>query len=362
MKSERSLTKYRGLICLNCEHTLDISDKYCANCGQLNSIKKLSFKDFFLEFFGGIFSYDSRMRRTLGTLIFRPGKITRDYISGMRTLYVNPFRFFLSISIIFFIIWSFTFESSDFNSNTSESLVKNELSDSDKEKIKNKLKNFPLGNKVNIDSLLESKKVKEVKNYQYKYISQGRLDSLNIVSSTFKQLQLYSQFYDQKTIADPEEALDSLNHNQASKNTYIYKKAVEMNAFKNNPWVFLEYFLSKLPFIIFFYLPVFALIIWLFYFYKPINYFEHLVFTFHVQSTFFVFILIGLLIDLIFKIEVFTVLMQLVFLFYLYKALRNFYKENRFVTIVKFLALNIIFLTLAIIAAIISALTFFAIR
>ncbi|WP_232224052.1 DUF3667 domain-containing protein [Gillisia sp. CAL575] len=59
---------------------------------------------FFLEFFAGIFSYDSRMRRTLSTLIFRPGKITKDYVNGMRTQYANPFRFFLSISIIFFIV------------------------------------------------------------------------------------------------------------------------------------------------------------------------------------------------------------------------------------------------------------------
>ena len=89
---------------------------------------------------------------------------------------------------------------------------------------------------------------------------------------------------------------------------------------------------------------------------------EHLIFTFHVQSTFFVLALIALIINLIFNTEVFTGVSMMLFLFYLYKALRNFYKEKRFVTIVKFLALNFIFLTLAIIAASISALTFFAIR
>ena len=88
--------------------SLDLSDRFCANCGQLNTTKKLSFKDFFLEFFGGIFSYDSRMNRSLTTLIFHPGKISESYIKGVRTKYVNPFRFFLSIAILFFLVYSFS--------------------------------------------------------------------------------------------------------------------------------------------------------------------------------------------------------------------------------------------------------------
>jgi len=126
MKSERSLTQYRGLTCLNCGHPLDISDKFCSNCGQINTTKKLSFNDFFLEFFAGIFSYDSRMNRTITTLIFHPGKITRDYVNGMRTQYANPFRFFLSIAIIFFIVYSFTNNSINFNT-PNEKVLKQQI-------------------------------------------------------------------------------------------------------------------------------------------------------------------------------------------------------------------------------------------
>jgi hypothetical protein len=200
------------------------------------------------------------------------------------------------------------------------------------------------------------------KNYKDRHLTQRQLDTLNLIESSFKQISLYSEFYNQTSILNPEEAIDSLDHSNKLWNRYLYRKAVDIEIIRNNPKVFFDYLISKSPFIIFFFLPVFALIIWLFYFYKPINYMEHLVFTFHVQSTFFVFVLIGLIVDLIFKSEVFTTIALLIFLFYLYKALRNFYNERRFVTIVKFLALNFIFLTLAIIAAFISALTFFAIR
>ena len=364
MKSERSLTQYRGLNCLNCAHPLDISDKFCSNCGQINTTKKLSFNDFFLEFFAGIFSYDSRMNRTITTLIFHPGKITRDYVNGMRTQYANPFRFFLSIAIIFFIVFSFTNNSINFQTPNEEAFKEqlDKIPEEDKQQILKDLEKTPFSNKVNFDSIINSIGSQEVKNYKDYYVSQEKLDQLNFYKSSKQQIELYSKFYEQTKILDPEQALDSLTHNINFKNKYLYRKVVDVNLINDEPKIFLDYLISKLPFIIFFYLPVFALIIWLFYFYKPINYMEHLVFTFHVQSTFFVFVLIGELLDQIIKTDAFTGLAIFIFLFYLYKALRNFYKEGRFSTIVKFMLLNLIFLTLAVIAAIISAVTFFAIR
>tara|TARA_R100001369_G_scaffold21881_3_gene39762 strand:+ start:67017 stop:68111 length:1095 start_codon:yes stop_codon:yes gene_type:complete len=364
MKSQRSLTKYRGLNCLNCKHPLDISDKFCSNCGQLNTTKKLSFNDFFLEFFGGIFSYDSRMNRTLKRLIFHPGKISRDYVNGMRTHYANPFRFFLSIAIIFFIVFSFTNNSMNFQTPDEEAFKKqiDNIPDEAKQEILKDLEKTPFSNKVNFDSILNSTSTPKVKNYKDFYISQKELNSLNFYQSSKKQIELYSEFYEQTTILDPLQALDSLKHKNNFKNKYLYRKVVDVNLINKDPKIFFDYLISKLPFIIFFYLPVFALIIWLFYFYKPFNYMEHLVFTFHVQSTFFVFVLIGELLDQIINTDVFTGIALLIFLFYLYKALRNFYKEGRFTTIVKFMFLNLIFLTLAVIAALISAVTFFAIR
>ena len=105
MKRDRYDRKFRGKVCLNCETNLDLSDRYCPNCGQLNSTKKLSFNDFFNEFFGSIFAYDSRLYRTLNVLVFRPGRISTEYIQGKRARYANPFRFYLSVSIIFFILY-----------------------------------------------------------------------------------------------------------------------------------------------------------------------------------------------------------------------------------------------------------------
>lgn len=363
MKNHRSTREFRGNRCLNCDHPLDISDKYCPSCGQLNSTKKLSFDDFFYEFFAGVFAYDSKLRNTLTVMLFSPGKLSEDYKNGKRARYANPFKFYLSISIIFFIIYNLTnsFDFEDAALNNSREVQ--ELSPEEIEKLRENLNKVPAlkTSTLNLDSLLLGEQAPTVKTYKDKYISEKEMDSLGLFNSFVPQLELYEQFYLESDIRNSETALDSLNHDPSTYNKWIYKKVVDYTVFKEEPMIFVNYFINKLPLIIFFYLPVFALFIWLLYMRRPFNYMEHLIFTFHVQSTFFVIMAFALIFDYIFDTSSFSGFASLVFLFYLYKAMRKFYKQGRFKTIVKFILLNGIFLTLAVIAAIFSLMASFAI-
>ncbi|UJH91074.1 DUF3667 domain-containing protein [Antarcticibacterium sp. 1MA-6-2] len=376
-KNPRTATNHRGNRCLNCEHPLDTSDKFCPQCGQVNSTKKLSFDDFFNEFFAGLFAYDSRIRRTLTTILFYPGKISCEYIFGKRVRYANPFRFYLSASIIFFIIWNFT---GDYDSMLNNSTNNNtELTAEEREELKEDLKKVPGGEAINIDSLIAAPakttgRVIEISdsleatsqgtaggNYMNDYISQEKLDSLPWYNSLISQTDYYNSFYKETSLREPFSAIDSLNHTNSTYNRWIYKKVVDWNSMRDNPSIFYNYFVSKLPFIIFFYLPIFALFIWLLYLRRPFNYMEHLVFAFHVQTTFFIMMALGLILDYIFSSDTFTEILTFIFLFYLYKAMRKFYCQGRFKTIVKFILLNGIFTTLAIIAALFSLTASFAI-
>lgn len=360
MEKERSLTQYRGLRCLNCEHPLDKSDRYCPNCGQLNSIKKLAFDDFFTEFFAGIFAYDSRIRKTLATLLFKPGKISKDYIQGKRVVYANPFKFYLSASIIFFIIFSFSSNFEGFEKANEQQFE--EMPEEDIEQLKKDLATVPLAaSTINVDTIIKNQEEEANKTYKDYYLTQKEMDSLDFLTSLKKRLLLYNEFYEETKITRPLIALDSLDHNPGSYNKWCYKKTVDFNTIQSDPSIFVNYFISKLPFFIFFYLPVFALFIWMLYLWRPFNYMEHLIFAFHVQSTFFVMFGIAILIEYIIGTEGFKGFVILLFLFYLYKAMRKFYGEGRFKTIVKFMILNVIFFTLAIIAAAISLAASFAI-
>ena len=102
-ESTKEIKNYRGLKCLNCNHPLDISDKFCPNCGQKNTTKRLNLKDFVDEFLANFYAYDSKVKRTIVSLFTKPGIAARDFINGKRMYYANPFRFYLSISLIYFI-------------------------------------------------------------------------------------------------------------------------------------------------------------------------------------------------------------------------------------------------------------------
>ncbi|GAB2768168.1 DUF3667 domain-containing protein [Salinimicrobium soli] len=351
---ERHKLKYRSTECLNCHHPLDISDTYCPNCSQLNSTKKLAFNDFFNEFFAGIFAYDSRVYRTLGVLLFKPGKISKDYIEGKRVRYANPYRFYLSASILFFLAWSLTHDFDDTFEVPSETDIPRE----EQVKMTDSILAAEGIERPDVGVILpltDTTKVKDI------YISEEAIDTMGYWTGIGKKLNLFNKFYEETEIKSPDRALDSLKYTNTTSNHWLYKKTVDANRFTSEPGLFYDYFISKLPFIIFFYLPVFALFIWLLYIRRPFTYMEHLIFTFHNQTTWFVLYGISINLDSILETNAVTGITTLVFLFYLYKAFRRFYGQGRVKTLVKFIIINIIFFILAIIAAIFSVVASFAI-
>lgn len=364
MKIKRSLMKYRGDHCLNCDYPLEISDRYCPRCGQMNSTKKLSFNDFFEEFFSSVFAYDSRLNRTLKTLLFKPGKISKDYIEGRRMHYANPFRFYLSASIIFFLLFNYSFDLNipqlgpqdrnvvDFRENLNRELQQANI-DSTKQVL--------AARGINLDSIQRVAVDTTHKTYKDYMVTEKETDTMSFLSALFKKANLYYHFQDETEIYNPERALDSLNFRNTKYNHWLYKKAVDAGIFRNNPKLFFDYFISKLPFIIFFYLPVFALFIWLLYVRRPFNYMEHLIFAFHVQTTLFVLYIVGLVFDFIVSNNWGITTANILFAAYLYKSMRNFYGQGRVKTILKFIILNVIFFTLAMVAIVISLLASFSI-
>ncbi|SKB79596.1 Protein of unknown function [Salegentibacter holothuriorum] len=359
MAANRSDLKYRGTTCLNCKFPLDKSDRYCPSCGQLNSTKKLKFDDFFSEFFSGLLAYDSRFQRTLRVLLFSPGKISKDYINGKRMCYANPFRFYLSASIIFFLIWSLTNSFDNLQPITDADEVAQKIEQDSLNANMHKLVPTPMGD-VSLDTNIQNQKQRNLKSYKEVYIPSGKLDSLSYLEAINKKFDIFSKFHKETTIRKAEIAMDSLAYPQSNYNHWLYKKAVDWSTIKKNPGLFFNYFVNKLPFIIFFYLPVFALFIWLLYLRRPFNYIEHLIFAFHVQTTFFILCALASILDIFLENWAFNVAI-IVFIFYLYKAMRNFYGQGRVKTVVKFILLNFIFFILAGIATIISILASFAI-
>lgn len=78
--------------CINCGAPL--AGNYCARCGQPAHVhRKLAHMA--AEFLHNLFHLDTRAWRTLPLLLFRPGRLTHDYIHGKRARYISPLAMFL---------------------------------------------------------------------------------------------------------------------------------------------------------------------------------------------------------------------------------------------------------------------------
>jgi hypothetical protein len=88
--------------CLNCGNRL--RGQYCGNCGQRSRSRLISLWELVSDAFGDLFELDSRLWQTLIPLMVRPGHLTRDYLEGRRARYMPPFRMYLVLSLLFFVV------------------------------------------------------------------------------------------------------------------------------------------------------------------------------------------------------------------------------------------------------------------
>ena len=88
--------------CLNCGS--ELRGQYCGHCGQRATSRLISLWELLRDGFGDLLDLDSRLWRTLLPLLARPGKLTLDYLQGRRARYMPPFRMYLVLSVVFFVI------------------------------------------------------------------------------------------------------------------------------------------------------------------------------------------------------------------------------------------------------------------
>jgi hypothetical protein len=91
--------------CKNCDAVL--LGRYCANCSQAADVHVPTTRELVHELLEGLTHSDSRLWRTLTTLWFKPGKLTQEFVAGRRAAYLPPFRLYLILSILFFLLTSF---------------------------------------------------------------------------------------------------------------------------------------------------------------------------------------------------------------------------------------------------------------
>jgi len=88
--------------CQNCGEAL--SGPYCSSCGQHDVDYHRSFWHVVEDTIESFFHLDGKFLRSVRFLFTRPGFLTIEFMSGRRTRYSNPLRFYIFASFVFFAI------------------------------------------------------------------------------------------------------------------------------------------------------------------------------------------------------------------------------------------------------------------
>jgi hypothetical protein len=88
--------------CANCGTPLQ--GKFCYACGQENLELKESFGHMMNHAISDYFHFDHQFFHTLKPLLFKPGKLTVEYMAGKRVQYLHPVKMYIFISLIFFLL------------------------------------------------------------------------------------------------------------------------------------------------------------------------------------------------------------------------------------------------------------------
>ncbi len=310
------------------------------------------------EIFNGFISWDSKFWTTLIPLLTKPGKVSKDFINGKRTRYTNPFQFYLTASVIFFLILGLSKSIEKFQSLQNGSTKKQQTSVADiNNSIKKEVDIDSLKNTINenlnnswppIDSTKRKSIVDEIEKQAKKDTLKNKTPNI-IQFGGNTRLDKFISYQKEYPDMEIDDALDSLKFEKTFFNRFFYNRAQIANSFVNKKESREQFFNQALSYgsiALFVFLPIFTLFLKFFYIRRKYTYVEHLIFVFHTQTVFFMLLSIFFLLEL-FGLDPEVWIFTLLFVIYLFIAMKKFYDQGYFKTFLKFSLLNFSYLFIA---------------
>jgi uncharacterized protein DUF3667 len=393
------LKERKERICLNCNTAL--YGRFCHVCGQENLEPKETVWHLVNHFFQDITHFDGKFFSTVKYLLTRPGFLSKEYMLGRRASYLNPIRMYVFTSAIFFVIL-FSMTNADNLMKLDEKPDK-EVSKGikDWEKEKTRLQSKLIADRLEKDTdtaetvdnikdldeeIAAAKKVygdtstrkfdnkdvallmarvamdslkaegvpgnigKRANNALAKRDSSKNKNDGPVLFNFFDKNYESTGAYDSAQRMLPEDQRDGWMKTIFRRRAIIIQEEVNKDK-RGYIKHFGETFLHSFPKILFISLPFFALILKLVYVRrKQFYYTSHGIFTIHVYCAAFILLLVLILsnqLQAMLSCKWFHVALTIldvavwIYLFiYLYKAMRRFYGQGRFKTIMKYLIIS----------------------
>lgn len=317
--------------CLNCN--AEVQGRYCHECGQENLEPTETAWHLVTHFFNDITHFDGKFFQTLKYLVARPGFVSKEYMLGRRMSYLNPIRMYIFTSAIFFLIF---FSLNDFDANNMETKFKG--------KALSQINSMDSASFAEFTSDLNGGDPLTRDEFQ-KYMDTVRRNGFKITPNKYRDKAEYDS------------ALKAGKDHNWFERTLTYKQ-IELNEkYKgDNSKIqasFINAIMHSFPQMLFVSLPLFALMLQLLYLRrKNFYYANHAIFSVHLYI--FIFIVLLAIIGLAQLrnytgwswLNWFVGIAYLYIFYYEYKAMRNFYKQRRGKTFLKYILLNTMLLFL----------------
>jgi len=330
--------------CLNCGTAL--KGPFCYFCGQPDRNFMRFFPVLLRDLMEDLLDLDSRFMRTMKPLLFKPGRLTRDYMEGRRFRYAPPMRLYIFSSIVFFLLAALlSSDAISINSSVDENGIAVHLNEpaAEPQAVEEALNSLPpeVREQVDVDETLNADNDTEV------------------ITGGFEidDIQFNDEPWDRETNPVDIKWLPAWLNNRI--NDEIEGSPHKAEQIQENPNLLVDKVFDILPATMFVLLPVVALIFKFWYLFAKRYYIEHLIFSLHNHAFLFVCLTLILLANVsetlltqygyteaetavIWVIAVIGTWIPL----YMLISLRVVYRQNWFMTMGKFAMIGLSYMTL----------------
>jgi hypothetical protein len=321
--------KHPNSVCLNCGTPL--MDTFCHHCSQKDIPKRQTLGELWENFISSFWSYEGKFFLTTKYLIIRPGFLAIEYNKGKRESFFHPARMYVFISFVFFLIF-FSFTNTD-----------NEISEDEKKKIlketTDELK------KAKVDSILKAvgqdsiaKQINSIKDSIKSNQKKNNGINFNFNDVKYTSIIEYDSLQQMKPVIERDGWFKKIVMTRAIEMNNRYKD--DIRKFGQD---FTNAFLENFSKVLFYLLPIFALLLKLLYIRKDYFYSEHLVFSIYYYNFFYLAGSLQLLVQQIPQVSWLSTIITFWIVLYLLFAMKRMYNQGWGKTILKYLIFGFLF-------------------
>lgn len=295
-KDEANISK---ISCKNCG-TVFVG-KFCPNCGQSAKEFERPFSFLFIDLMGNIFAFDTRFWKTFKAILFKPGTLANEFVIGHRVRYMPPFRFYVFVSFIFFLLLNFNMSSSIKNQREERSYDSTTISNSS-----------------------EAERIK---------------DSIVIAEYGFLQIRQSESPIDTNIT----NTLDSVNKDDVN-------EFVNVDRINRYPEVYIGRMFKYLSWTVFFLMPFYGFLLWIFYRKSQSFYVTNLILAINQHSFAFIIFLLIILLSFVLPdgVSVYGNFILLFIPVYVFIGQKRLYKQKGWVVFLKMAGVGIFYFSLLI--------------